>query len=307
MCVDFLGSYGRQHCCFCYSVIITLLVLEIVGLVCLSQLPHSTSTPPFVLQRASRSLTVIEFGLDSRWISTIHVRLDSSRLCTGPGTIHIIPGSACDSLPTQTEQVEWYDLIYLLAGSQITITVGPNFQGTSVWIVSSISAYRYFTLNSYDLVLPDDCSSEIANMPNYNCFEADKYNTTNPIVLNVEHSDYYSLFVIDMHGSFAGLGYSAKAVTHNLTEINHVSQSVKVSSGSVQQLSVNDLWRFRSDPSCVLFESNCENGQVTNLTVLSVQKRRDVLLFPSLFMFCTFLILILLIVVHVLRWKCAKI
>ena len=291
-------------------MVIALLVLGIVGLVSLSQLPHSAFTLPFVLQRASRSLTVVEFGLDSRWISTIHVRLDSSHMCTGAGTIHVLPGRTCDSLPVQTEQLEFYDLIYLLAGSQITITVGPDFPGSSVWVVSSISAYNYVSLNPYQ-VLTDSCNSAIAEMPDYNCFEADKYNTTNPIVLNVEHPDYYTLFVKDIFERFRGLNYFVLAMTYNSTEINRISRSVKVQSGNIQLVNVNNPWEFNGDPSCVLLEPSCMNGQadVANLTVLGVQKRMDVLLFPSLFMFCTLFVLILLIVINVLCscWRCAKI
>lgn len=284
-------------------------MLGIIGLVSLSQLPRSTSSPPFVLQRMSRSLTMVEFGLSSHWISTVHIRLDSSPECFG--TIHIIPGRTCDSLPTQIEQLTFDNLMYLLAGSQIIVMVEPTvFQGRTVWVVASISAYHYAKKN---LILTDDCSDlKIGIMQDYSCFEADKYNTTNPIVFNVEHSDYYSLFVTDLvTGGFSGLTYTVQARTYNLTEINRISRprSIEVPPGSTQQFYVNTPWKFSRDPLCVLFESSCVNQDLTdaNLTVLAVQKRRDVLLFPSLFMFCTVFVSILLIFVHVLSWRCVNI
>ena len=310
--IHITGRCRRQHCFFwssCYSIIIALLLLGIIGLVSLSQLPHSTSAPPFVLQRKSSSLTTVEFGLDSHWISTVHIRLDSSPECFG--TIHIIPDRTCDSLPTQTEQFTFHNLMYLLAGSQIIVMVEPTFQGRTVWVVASIPAYHYAKINP---ILTDDCSDlTIGITQDYilrQCLTSSS--TTNPIVFNVERSDYYSLFVADFIGGFSGLTYPVQARTYNLTEINRISRprSIEVPPGSTQQFYVNIPWKFNRDPLCVLFESSCVSEDVitdANLTVLAVQKRRDVLLFPSLFMFCAIFVLILLIVVHVLRWRCVKI
>ena len=305
VCASHAGRCGRWHCCFwssCYSIFVFFLVLGIIGLVSLSQLPRSTSSPPFALRRPSTSLTVVEFGLASNWIETVQVRLDSSPMCFG--TIHIIPDIMCDSLPIQTEQLPFFNLMYLLAGSQIVVMVESTFQGRTVWIISSISAYQYTLSNS---ILPDDCSENtIGNMQEYSCFEADKYNTTNPIVFNVEHSDYYSLLVTDFRMGFGGLTYFVLARTYNLTEINRISspRSVEVRPGNTQRFHVNMPWKFSRDPLCMLFESSCADA---NLTVLAVQKRRDVLLFPSLFVFCNIFVLVLLIVVHVLYWRCVKV
>ena len=251
---------------------------------------------------------MIEFGLVSNWIETVQVRLgrrlDSSPTCSG--TIHIIPGIVCDSLPTQTEKLPFINLMHLLAGSQIVVMVEPAFQGRTVWIISSTSAYQYASSNS--ILIPDDCSENtISNMQEYSCFEADKYNTTNPIVFNVERSDYYSLFVTDFRTGFGGLTYFVLARTYNLTEINRISRprSIEVSPGNTQQFYINMPWEFTRDPLCTLFESSASCADA-NLTVLAVQKRRDVLLFPSIFVFCDIFVLILLIVVHILYWKCVK-
>jgi hypothetical protein len=249
---------------------------------------------------------VVEFGLASNWIETVHVRLDSSSGCFG--TIHVIPGMMCDSLPTQMEQIQFtQNLLYLLAGSQIIIKVEPMSQKRAVLIISSISAYQYASRNR--MMLPYDCSENtIGISQDYSCFETDEYNTTNPIVFTVEHSDYYSLLVPDSKVGFTGLEYSVLARTYNMTEINRISKprSIEVPHGNTQQFYVNMPWKFNRDPLCVLFESSCMSQDEANLTVLAVQKRRDVLLFPSLFVFGIIFVLILLSVVHVLYWRCVK-
>ena len=278
-------------------------------MVSLSQLPQSTSAPPFPLQRVSYSLTELELGLNTGWISTVKVRLDSGTIsdqCTG--TVHVIPERTCDSLPTQVEQLgppssrSVYNLIYLLVGSQINITVESDFNAKSVWLLSSISALNYF--NEFSLPDTVNCDYRIARQDNdYRCFEAEKYKAMSPIVFNVQHSGYYSVFIPTYIQE--GLSISVAARTYNLTAIveqNLISRNSTVLQGSTRQFNVNNPWEFTGG-SCVLYASDCNRLTTTNLTILGVEKRRDVLLFPALLFVCGALLLIPLIIFHVLCFR----
>ena len=285
------------------------MVLGIVGMASLSQFPHSTSDPPFPLQRVSYSLTELELGLDTRWISTVKVRLDRAVGDQCIGTVHIIPERTCDSLPTQVEQPpnsRFYNMIYLLIGSQINITVESDFNAKSVWLLSSISALNYFNELSPTFSPPDtvNCDYPIVRQENdYKCFKADEYRATSPIIFNVQRSGYYSVFITTF--SQEGLSTSVAARTYDLTAIieqNLISRNTTVAQGSIGQFNVNNQWEFTSE-SCVLYASDCNRLTTTNLTILGVEKRRDVLLFPALLFVCGALLLIPLIIFHVLCFR----
>ena len=281
------------------------MILGVVGIVLLHQLPHSTSNLPFVLQRLSDSVTELDFGLDNGWISTAQIRLDSasrlsSVMCTG--TVHIIPARTCDAFQTQPKQVQYHRLIYLLIGSQINITLDqPNFK--AVWILSSISAWNYADTGDDSVDGLTNCHSSVTDMEDYNCFEADKYNATNPIVFNVQRSGYYSVYVPG--GDYSSVTESIAGKTYNLTAIILISRNVTVQHGSAREFNVVDQWKFTSQPWCVFFESSCTVPfHEINLTVLAIEKRKDVLLFPAVIIVCAAVLSVVLIIVHVVR--CVK-
>ena len=114
-----------------------------MGTIALSQVPRSMVSLPYVVEAASNSISELDLGVSTRWISSVQLRLKGVAGYACTGVVHVIPEQTCNTLPTKVEtSSNFYHLTYLLAGSHIAITIKPGFSVGEVWLLSSVSAWK---------------------------------------------------------------------------------------------------------------------------------------------------------------------
>ena len=308
----------KRPCCAlfcCISIFGCLLLLAIAGTIILGHLtPHSSLTFPHKMKEATGSLTALELGLKTTWVSTVVLQFTGS---TSPsidcsGSVHIISGRSCDSLLVQEDYFKYLkSLTYLLPGSQINITFDKSVfdaeRVKAIWLVSSISAHHNIHQMD-DNNIDNPCELKIAKDKDYYCFPANMYNLSHPILFDVNSSGYYSMFVFG--GIYSGVYPSVMARTYNfsaLVEDKLIGANISLPSQTKVDFKVNNRLSFNGE-SCILIESRCPGPQSqfseTDWTLVAVHKRTDLLLFPELLVIIFVVILSLLLVATV--YLCVK-
>ena len=297
----------------CFGIPLVLILLGIIATATVSQVPtvHSpSSTSDSVVAHGSDIAEINLQAGDLKLVSNIEVVLGqhSTGLGTCNGTVHVIRGIECSNLNTTSRRRSSTDgsvrftpqLLYLLPGSEINISFDPrNVISDFVSIVIGIEAYRKCTSN------PGDCSCDaLQSFPTdlYHCFNVSEFLAMGgPIVFQVNATDYYS--VIDRDETYRGMIYTVLEVQYDLRPnvVNEELLTSRFETAALKHVSIvlNENWQF-DPPSCILYQSNCSsdlNDDHANLTVTSVQRRKDIVLFPGLFLilsvllFCIFTVI----------------
>ena len=276
-------------------IFLGLLTLGVIGLVCLARLPHSPLSLPQQTKHWKGFLTQLEPSLSTSWISTIWLSLDNERFS---GSAYLIKGRNCNALPTQEDvHTILKDYTYLLPGSQINITIDPEFK--AVWILSSISAFMKITklIGNSNNPCPSHPTGELLN-DDYHCFNMSDYSTSHPIVFNVTRAGYYSVYAY-------GEGYrtrlvSVKARTYNVSAIlgdeKLVSSNVTIAPGRSAQFEINQFMEFNREV-CIL--TTLQSSELfCNVTFVG-NMRKDTLFFPGIVVFFSLVFVLCVVSVSV--------